>query len=120
VRTHPLRGAIFETWVASEILKRFTHAGRTCPMTFFRSRDGAEVDIVVPGETSLTAIEARSGLTVASDFFRGIASLEAVAARLAPPEPVRAFVVYGGDDTQQRTRGTIIAWSALDGMEWPS
>jgi len=117
LRTHPLRGAVFETWVASEILKRFTHAGLSSPMTFFRSRDGAEVDIVVPGEASLIAIEAKSGLTVASDYFRGIASLEAVAERLEPPEPVRAFVVYGGDETQERTEGTVVAWSAMDGAE---
>jgi uncharacterized protein len=118
LRTHPLRGAVFETWVASEIRKRFSHAGRTSPMTFFRSRDGAEVDIVVPTETSLVAIEAKSGLTVGSDYFRGIASLEAVAARLVPPQPVSAIVVYGGDQTQRRTRGTIVAWSGLDKMEW--
>ena len=64
-----------------------------------------------------SCLEAKSGLTVASDFFRGIASLEAVAARLAPPQPVRAFVVYGGDQTQQRTKGTVVAWSALDAVE---
>lgn len=119
LRTHPLRGAVFETWVASEILKRYTHAGRTSPMTFFRSRDGAEVDIVLSAGSSLTAVEAKSGLTAASDFFRGMASLEAVAARLVPPQPVRAFVVYGGGETQQRTKGTVVAWSALDGIEWP-
>jgi len=119
LRTHPLRGFVFETWVASEILKRFTHAGRTSPMMFFRSRDGAEVDIVVPGPTALTAIEAKSGQTVASDFFRGITSFEAVAARLAPPRAVRSFVVYGGGETQQRTKGTIVAWSALNGLELP-
>jgi predicted AAA+ superfamily ATPase len=87
LRTHPLRGAVFETWVASEILKRYTHAGRTSPMTFFRSRDGAEVDIVLSAGSSLTAVEAKSGLTAASDFFRGMASLEVVAARLVPPQP---------------------------------
>jgi predicted AAA+ superfamily ATPase len=118
--THPLRGAVFETWVASELFKRFTHAGRTSPLTFFRSRDGAEVDLVIPGPTSLTAIETKSGSTVASDFFRGITSLEALAARLAPPQPVRAFVVYGGDETERRTRGTVVAWSSLDEIGWLS
>jgi len=119
LRTHPLRGFVFETWVASEVLKRFTHAGRTSPMTFFRSRDGAEVDIVIDEAASITAIEAKSGQTVASDFFRGIAALEAIAARITPPRPVHPFVVYGGDETQQRTKGTIVAWSALDGLELP-
>ena len=119
LRSHPLRGFVFETWVASEVLKRFAHAGRTSPMTFFRSRDGAEVDIVIDEAASITAIEAKSGQTVASDFFRGIATLEAIAARITPPRPVRPFVVYGGDETQQRTKGTIVAWSALDGLELP-
>ena len=117
LRTHPLRGFVFETWVASRILKRFTHAGRASPVMFFRSRDGAEVDIVVPGGASLTAIEAKSGQTVASDFFRGIDSLEAVAERLTPPQSAHPFVVYGGDEWQQRTKGTIVAWSALDGLD---
>lgn len=117
LRTHPLRGAIFETWVASEMLKHFTHTGRPGHLAFFRSRDGAEVDIVLSDGDVLTAIEAKSGLTVPSDAFRGIAALEAVAAKFAPPRTVRAFVAYAGTDTQQRTKGTVVAWSALGTIE---
>lgn len=38
LRDHPLRGAIFETWVASEILKSRTHRGLSPSLSFFRGR----------------------------------------------------------------------------------
>lgn len=46
LRDHPLRGAIFETWVASEIRKARVHRGWPPGMSLFRDRKGREVDVV--------------------------------------------------------------------------
>jgi hypothetical protein len=56
-------------------------------MTFFRSRDGAEVGIVVPAGGVDHGDRGEVGLTIASDFSRGIASLKALdcASRSVPP-----------------------------------
>ena len=47
LRSHPLRGPIFETWVVSEIVKHRMNLGETRGIFFYRSRDGAEVDLVI-------------------------------------------------------------------------
>ena len=47
LREHPLRGAIFETWVVGEVSKFRFHSGVSGELTFFRDRKGREVDLIV-------------------------------------------------------------------------
>ena len=49
LRDHPLRGFVFETWVASEVVKSRLNAGQTPALSFFRDRRGREVDVVEDG-----------------------------------------------------------------------
>ena len=115
---HPLRGAIFETWVVSEILKSRAHRGLPPALSFFRDRRGAEVDLLVELGRSFLAIETKSGQTVAADFFAGLRAFESHvdAARLR--RSVRSFVVYGGGETQRRSAGKMVSWSDLDRQKW--
>ncbi len=47
LRAHPLRGVLFESWVASEILKQRVHRGESPPLFYYRDRHGAEADLVM-------------------------------------------------------------------------
>jgi predicted AAA+ superfamily ATPase len=94
LRDHPLRGAVFETWVASEILKARAHRGLQPSLSFFRDRRGSEVDLVVETGRSVLAVETRSGQTVAEDFFAGLRSFAAALGRRASSRP-RPVVVRG-------------------------
>ncbi|MCY4024830.1 MAG: DUF4143 domain-containing protein [Acidobacteria bacterium] len=58
LRTHPLRGAIFETWVVSEVLKHRTHRGESGGLSFYRERNGAELDLLIEEPDRLTVVEA--------------------------------------------------------------
>jgi predicted AAA+ superfamily ATPase len=118
LRDHPLRGAIFETWVASEILKSRVHRGLTPSLSFFRDRRGAEVDLVVEEGRSLLAVETKSGQTIASDFFTGLESLRALAAESTPNRDWKGFLVYGGKESQKRSAAHVIGWSDLDHFSW--
>lgn len=118
LRDHPLRGMIFETWVASEILKSRVHRGLQPNLSFFRDRKGAEVDLVVELGRSLLAIETKSGQTIASDFFDGLRVFESVLASSRHEPQVRSFVVYGGVEHQRRSRTTVVPWRDLDRCEW--
>ncbi len=118
LREHPLRGAIFETWVVSEILKARAHRGLAPALSFFRDRKGAEVDVVLETGRGLVAVETKSARTVARDFFAG---LEAFASRVGSGRrggPLRQVLVYGGDDRQQRTGVTVLPWSMMDRYDW--
>lgn len=118
LRTHPLRGAIFETWVASEMRKWFVHRGLTPTLSFYRDRKGAEVDLVLEESGEILAIETKSGQTVAPDFFSGLEALASLGTTEKPPRRVRQFVVYGGDSTQRRSKATVLSWSDLDKEAW--
>ena len=61
---HPLRGAIFETWVVSDFLKAALHRGQRPQMTFYRDRKGKEIDIVVESPLGVTLIEVKSTTSV--------------------------------------------------------
>jgi len=118
LRDHPLRGAIFETWVASEICKARVHRGLAASMTFFRDRKGSEVDVVIELGRSLLGIEAKSGQTVADDFFAGLATFAGLAQASRPKRSVRGFLVYGGQQPQDRSAARVVPWSRLDDCQW--
>lgn len=64
---HPLRGAIFESYVAAELTKAFVHRGREAPLFFWRDSTGHEVDILMDLGERLVPVEVKSGQTVAAD-----------------------------------------------------
>lgn len=118
LRDHPLRGAIFETWVASEILKARIHRGLPPSLSFFRDRKGTEVDLIVEDGRALLAVETKSGQTIAGDFFAGLESFAAMALAAHPPRQPKSFLVYGGAETQKRSIAEVVSWSDLDRCRW--
>ena len=58
-------GAIFEGFVASEIIKLQMNSGRTRQLYYFRDQQGLEVDFLVPGgDHKLILLEAKASRTV--------------------------------------------------------
>lgn len=110
---HPLRGAIVENWVVSEIVKARVHRSLEPSLAFYRDQSGREVDLVLEEGARTVLVEVKSGKTIASDFFDG---LEGVAAILGSnPERV---LVYGGDARQSRSNVTVLPWSEVAGHPW--
>ncbi len=108
LRTHPLRGAIFETWVVSEIVKHRLNRGETRGLYFYRNRDGAEVDLVIEHPSRLTLVEAKSSQTPNSSLFGGALRVQRQLSQESPPS--ETAVVYGGAESQDRTAGRLIPW----------
>jgi len=67
---HPLRGALFETFIVSEYLKARYNAGWPSNLYFWRDNVGLEVDLVLEEATGLRPIEIKSGATVTDDMSR--------------------------------------------------
>ncbi len=111
LRSHPLRGAIFETWVVSEIVKQRTNRGESGGLSYYRTRDGAEVDLIAERPPRYTLIEAKSTETASSGLFLGARRVRRQLA--ASSFACNAAVVYGGSQAQQRADGTLIPWDAL-------
>jgi predicted AAA+ superfamily ATPase len=109
---HPLRGAIFENWVISEVVKWHRHRGLVPRMAFYRDRAGLEVDLVVEAGSVMRAVEIKSGATIAGDFFDGLEAF----GRLRPEsEPI---LIHGGSARQKRSAGLALPWKEVHTIEW--
>lgn len=112
---HPLRGAIFETWVVSEMAKHRANRGTSGELSFYRDSSGAEVDLVIERPEDATLVEAKAGATPSSSMLAGAAR---VASHLAHAyENTEAVCVYGGDTPMPRRDGRIVPWSQLHDLE---
>ena len=111
VATHPLRGALFENVVVTEALKHRFNRGRQPNLSFFRDLRGLECDVFYETGLGISAIEAKSGSTVASDYFTSINRV----AGLVPSISAKA-VVYGGMERQSRSDGEVVPLAELAGL----
>lgn len=116
LRSHPLRGAIFESWVVSEILKRRTNRGESRRLSFYRDRDGVEVDIVVEHSDRLELVEAKSAETASSSLFAG--GIRVKGHLESGPMPCEVVAVYGGDQGQRRSEASLVSWSGVGERSW--
>jgi hypothetical protein len=107
--THRMRGALFENWVVSELLKGRHNLARSDNLFFWRDNTGAEVDILADRAGALLPIEIKSGMTIASDWFDGLAKWR----RLAGERAARPVLVYGGDARQSREIAEVLPWSDI-------
>jgi predicted AAA+ superfamily ATPase len=72
----PFSGAIFEGFVASEIVKQQSNLGRRRELYYFRDQRGLEVDFIVPSRAQeLVLIEAKASRTVYPGAARSVLSL---------------------------------------------
>lgn len=113
LRLHPLRGAIFESWVVSEILKAHHAAGRAPRLSFFRDAHGLELDLMVEWGTDLAGVEVKSGATLPLEMFT---PLESVARWV--PELRSRVIVYGGATSWDSKRGRALSYRDIDDFDW--
>lgn len=118
LRTHPLRGALFENWVITEILKARFNRGLHWPGFFLRDRKGFEVDLVMDAGDRLIALEVKSGQTIAGGFFANLEKLLALQTQVTSHQRIDPIVVYGGDQRQRRRQIGVIPWNKVKDKVW--
>lgn len=106
LRNHVARGAVFESFVISEVLKSYHNQGMEPDLHFWRDSTGHEVDLIVDLGAELTPVEIKSGETVASDFFKGLRYWLDLSGRTEGP----AALVYGGDSSFRRQGAAVYSW----------
>ena len=72
VKSHPLRGSLFENMVVSDIRKGFTNRGRDPKMAFYRTEKGFEIDVMVSADTRVVPIEIKSSMTYGKNLIRNL------------------------------------------------
>ena len=105
---HPLRGALFETFVVAEAYKQYDHSGLPGQLWFYRDSHDNEVDLLTGSETSLHAWEIKSSQTLSSDFFKGLHQLEKIT-----PGLKNKSLLYGGEKMITREGITVLPWNEI-------
>src|SRR5215213_2700185 len=118
LETHPLRGAFFETWVVAEIAKAHLHRGRRPRLSFYRDRSGLEIDLVLEKGADLVLVEIKSTQTPPSQVFSAFDRLAQSLAGQEAPRIASRVVVYGGEESQERSKGRLLSWRDLDSSTW--
>jgi len=112
LETHVSRGALFETWVISEISKQKFNAGETPDIYFWRDSTGSEIDVIEETPEGLQPIEIKSGSTYASDWPAGLKKWQT----LAGTESVKPSILYGGDLSVPRQEINLWSWRDIAQM----
>ena len=113
--SHPLRGALFESWVVSEVMKSRLHAGLPPRLFHYREPRGPEVDLLVQSASGWILTEVKSGSTVDGSFFQG---MEDLANRLKDAQPIQRRLLYGGDSSNVRQGVQVVAWAEIQNQLW--
>lgn len=113
LRSHPLRGPIFESWVVSEIVKHRINRGERPGIAFYRDASGIEADVVVERSGRRVVVEVKSAQTASPRLFDGLRR----ASEQLGAESERVLV-YAGDAMQRRSDGVLVPWDRLDELDW--
>ncbi|MFH2137666.1 MAG: ATP-binding protein [Candidatus Omnitrophota bacterium] len=109
IDAHPLKGALFETFIVIEILKALFNSGNTSNIYYFRDNIGNEVDLLIDCGTKVIPLEIKSGKTINTDFFKGLNYYYKL-----NPKSKTGYLVYGGKDNQSRSDTKVISYKAID------
>jgi hypothetical protein len=115
LRSHPLRGAIFESWVVSEIAKHRINAGEGSGLYHYRDQNGVEADLVIEHRGRLMLVEAKAAQTANPSLLDGVRRVGGVLREVGPCE---AVVAYGGDVRQKRSDVELLPWNTLHERPW--
>jgi predicted AAA+ superfamily ATPase len=114
--THPLRGAIFESWAVSEVIKQRLANGESNGIYFFRDKAGLEADLLVQNGNGFHVAEVKAGQTIASET--ASAAVRVAALLKAGGFSTETVVIYGGSARQSRNGVTYLPWNEIPEYGW--
>lgn len=113
LENHPLKGAIFETMVVIEMVKKYTNQGINPPLFYWRDKTGHEIDLIVDKGNLLIPIEIKSSKTINSDFFKNLKYWNHLS------KMNKAVLIYSGIQEQNRSDGTLITnWKNISNLDF--
>ena len=113
----PFLGALFEGFIASEILKSQTESGRRKELYYFRDQQGLAVDFLLPRPNAkLWLVEAKASKTVQPSMASPMISLQ----RAAQKRTDRLILVHRKSQSQVSTTAIAKGVEAVDMEEFVS
>ena len=94
----------------SEVYKASVHSGVRLSLFHYRETRGLEIDLLMEQGEGLDIVEIKSGATVIADFFKNLKRFPERLEAEGRARSIRSHVVYGGDDSQQRSDAQVLSW----------
>jgi predicted AAA+ superfamily ATPase len=110
LQSHTQRGAMFEGFVLTEIMKRYTASGQTAPLYFWRDHVGVEVDGLLEKGEALCAIEIKSASTFSTSLLSELKKWQKIAGSKAK----QTFLVYTGSSSFVFEGVSVVRWDQCD------
>jgi hypothetical protein len=107
VDLHFAKGQLFENFIILEKMKNCWNFRTHENFYFWRESSGNEVDLLIEDGAKLLAVEIKSSKTIHHDFFKNLRQFSKVKPEATP------FLVYGGQEYQKRTDGTVLGFKQL-------
>jgi hypothetical protein len=76
----------------------------------YREARGPEIDLIIEQDQDLAAIEIKSGATLNKSFFNNFSYFSDRMKGADRPHTVRNHVVFGGEESQQRSNAQVLSW----------
>lgn len=109
ISIHPMRPALFETLIVSDLLKSRFNMGKPSNLYFWRDNTGNEIDLIIDKGTSLMPLEIKSGQTVTADYMHGLNRWQTIAGTFSENQKL----IYGGKESHVRSGIEILSWRGL-------
>ncbi|MBR4322594.1 ATP-binding protein [Treponema sp.] len=105
-----MRGALFENFVVSELLKRRLFAGKSDELYFWRDSNGIEIDVIEEDNLEIKAYEIKASETMNTAFFSNIKKVK----ELTGLKAENTAVIYSGKTLPAtKENGAYICWKEI-------
>lgn len=98
LKSHQMRGPLFENLAVCELLKKRYNAGKDPGLYFYREKSGPEVDVVSEEGGNLHLYEIKAGKTIRAEAYDNINTLKRTLNNISSPT-----IIYDGD-----TPGSVV------------
>lgn len=102
---HPLRGAIYENLIYTELLKQKLNEGKGADIWFWRDNHGIEIDFIKEEKDGLTAIEVKSGMNFHDTYLRNLHLFKKY-----NPNVKDMYLIYNGSVERKKQEINILNW----------
>lgn len=110
METFYMRGALFENFAVSELLKKRLFSGKSDELYFWRDSNGVEIDVLEEDSLELKAYEIKASETMNTAFFSNIKKVK----DLAGLKSENTAVIYSGKSIPaSKENGAYISWKDL-------
>jgi predicted AAA+ superfamily ATPase len=109
LKKHSLRGALFETFIISELIKHRFNAAQPNNLYYFRDNVGNEIDILLDHGTHIIPVEIKSSGRITVDSCKGLDYYR----KLNPTGAVSPSLVYSGEQTYDYHDYRILSYSDI-------